>query len=371
MNILPLDVTTVGAGVNLSNLSEGLSVKLSDPVADFEYARNAVTLTFDLSVYEHVRLKFKAMEFGDEPHAPPPGLFGDEVNFDGVAVSTDGVGWYEIQALRSLRSDRYTVFDIDLDAALAALGLSYGSTVCLRFCQYDNNPAPMDGFSIQDIELTGDTLPPFLHLTMDDNAATPVVLDSAEGAHHQTFESPSGDPNTNAHSVPGMVETALAFAGPDYINMGSVANSLLVENHDFAISFWLKSEGAHGTTYDFLVGNRAYDESVGVYWYTYNGNLYCWIRSEVFSHLHKWSGGDDGEWHHYVTQRRGMRIEIWRDGILGTSDDEAANSASLVGGNFYIGKTASGGPSAGVIDDLCVYDRTLLDWEIEDMSQAD
>ncbi len=75
---------------------------MSDPVQDFEYARNAVTLTFDLSGFEHVRLSFKALEYGDEPHAPPPGPFGDDANFDGVAVSADGVNWYEIQDLRSL-----------------------------------------------------------------------------------------------------------------------------------------------------------------------------------------------------------------------------------------------------------------------------
>ena len=52
---------------------EGLSIQMSDPVKDFEYARNAVTLTFDLYGRGGVRLAFEAMEFGDEPHAPPPG----------------------------------------------------------------------------------------------------------------------------------------------------------------------------------------------------------------------------------------------------------------------------------------------------------
>ena len=64
---------------------------MSDPVKDLAYARNAATLAFDLSAYEHVRLTFEAKEFGDEPHAPPPGPFADDVAFDGVAISADGV----------------------------------------------------------------------------------------------------------------------------------------------------------------------------------------------------------------------------------------------------------------------------------------
>jgi len=83
--------------------TEGLSVQMSDPVRDLEYARNAVTLTFDLSGFEHVRLSFAALEYGDEPHAPKSeegiekgendGVFGPVADFDldGVAVSADGV----------------------------------------------------------------------------------------------------------------------------------------------------------------------------------------------------------------------------------------------------------------------------------------
>lgn len=66
-------------------------------------------------------------------------------DFDGVALSVDGVDWYEIQALRSLRSDRFTSFDLDLSGIAAGLGLQLGSAVRIRFCQYDNNPAPKDG----------------------------------------------------------------------------------------------------------------------------------------------------------------------------------------------------------------------------------
>ena len=73
-----------------------------------------------------------------------------------MAISADGVTWYEIQDLRNLRSDKFTAFDIDLDAAIAQWGLSYTSEFRIRFCQYDNNPAPMDGIFLHAIELTSE-----------------------------------------------------------------------------------------------------------------------------------------------------------------------------------------------------------------------
>ena len=174
MRIDPIQIEQSGPGIDLSNLPEGLSVKMSDPVKDFKYARNAVTLTYDLSAHVNVRLSFAAMEFGDEPHAPPPNPFGDDADFDGVAVSADGVAWYEVQDLRHLRSGRFTDYDIDLDAAIAALGLSYGSEFRIRFCQYDNNPAPMDGIFLHGIELTADL-------------RAPVFLAQPVGAPHFQF----------------------------------------------------------------------------------------------------------------------------------------------------------------------------------------
>ena len=77
------------------------------------------------------------------------------MDFDGVAISADGVTWYEIQDLRNLRSDKFTAFDINLNTVIASLGLSYTNEFRIRFCQYDNNPAPKDGIFLHRIELIG------------------------------------------------------------------------------------------------------------------------------------------------------------------------------------------------------------------------
>lgn len=167
-----------------------------------------------------------------------------------MAVSADGVVWDEIQDLWHLRSDRFMAYDIDLDAAVAALGISYGSEFRVCFCQYDNNLAPMDGIFLHKIELLGDLRPPILHLTTDDNAASPTVLDSAAGEHRQTFIDRGGNPNTNAHSVPRPNwTTALAFDGAgDRIDFGPTLLSEMVgAGRDFTLAFWYKTDRSPGT----------------------------------------------------------------------------------------------------------------------------
>ena len=223
MIIEPTTIDQEGPGVDLTNQPEGLTSQMSDPVADFEYARNGVVLTYDLRGAVGVRLRFSAMEFGDEPHYPKSELgivnsenvvgFGPVVdfNFDGVAMSVDGADWYEIQHLRGLRSDKFTAFDLDLDALVVGMGLSYSETFGIRFCQYDDIPAPKDGIFLQGIRLEGTLRPAILHLSMDDNAANPTVTDSAAGGNDQTFLDPSGNPNTEAHSVAGVVGDGAEF----------------------------------------------------------------------------------------------------------------------------------------------------------------
>ena len=118
------------------------------------YARNEVTLGLDLGGYTNVVLNFWAKQFGDEPDGPPPSPFIDGADFDGVAISQDGIAWYEVQGLRDLQLTN-TERIVDVDAAIAAHGLKYNSTFRVRFNQYDNYSIPSDGIAIDDIAITG------------------------------------------------------------------------------------------------------------------------------------------------------------------------------------------------------------------------
>ena len=49
MIIPPASIEQDGPGIELTNQADGVAIEMSDPVTDLAYARNAVTLTYDLS----------------------------------------------------------------------------------------------------------------------------------------------------------------------------------------------------------------------------------------------------------------------------------------------------------------------------------
>ena len=117
-------------------------------------SRNELTLGLDLGGYTNVVLKFWARSFGDEADGPPTRPFQVGADFDGVAISEDGVTWYEVQSLRDI-PPVYTEFTVDLDAAVAEFGLRYTSTFQIRFNHVDDFAVPFDGIALDDISVTG------------------------------------------------------------------------------------------------------------------------------------------------------------------------------------------------------------------------
>src|SRR5688572_14742411 len=64
------------------------------------YSRTELTLRINLAGATNVLLSFWAKYLNFEPHGPPPFPFYYGADFDGVAVSGDGITWYEVQSLR-------------------------------------------------------------------------------------------------------------------------------------------------------------------------------------------------------------------------------------------------------------------------------
>jgi hypothetical protein len=143
------------------------------------YERNQLTLGLNLAGYTNVVLSFWVKGFLDEPNGPPPTPFSTGADFDGVAISQDGVAWYEVQGLRNL-STSYVQYTVNLDAAVAAFGLAYNSTFRIRFNQYDNYPiqaSNSDGIGLDDIAVTG-SLPGALHHFNLTAVPTPQLVDA-------------------------------------------------------------------------------------------------------------------------------------------------------------------------------------------------
>jgi len=183
-----------------------------DSVVNTSYSRNELTLAIDLEGYQNVTLTVWAKSFNDEPHAPPSTTFLSHADFDGVAISEDGQLWFEVQDLRSfVLSNTYYQFTVDLDAAIAAHGLSYNSTFRIRFNQYDNYPiSGNDGIGIDDVSITGDGPDPTATPTATATATststeTPTV--TATETSTATPTAPTPTPTSTATETPTVTET--------------------------------------------------------------------------------------------------------------------------------------------------------------------
>jgi uncharacterized repeat protein (TIGR01451 family) len=143
------------ASVNPQNVPHSGNLHLTlDAVGGGVSARNEVTLGLDLGGYTNVVLQFWAKQFSDEPDGPPRTPFTDAADFDGVAISEDGVLWFEVQSLRGIPAS-YTNFTVNLDDAIRRFGLSYSGRFRVRINQYDNFQIPFDGLAIDDVSVTG------------------------------------------------------------------------------------------------------------------------------------------------------------------------------------------------------------------------
>ncbi|HUR56834.1 MAG TPA: M36 family metallopeptidase, partial [Opitutaceae bacterium] len=185
------------------------------------YARNEATLTLNLAGRTGVQLSFWAAQFGDEPEGPPPSPFPTTgADFDGVAISADGgVNWYEVQGLRTLGYNSYSQLTVNLDAAMAARGLSYSSNFKIRFNQYDNFSLGTDGIGIDDILITAVPLGSPITLTAPaqgteggPNLVGTITL-PAPAASNVTFNLTS-----NAPAKLTLPATAVVLAGQTTVN---------------------------------------------------------------------------------------------------------------------------------------------------------
>lgn len=158
---------STGAGrirVISSNAPHGGSHHLAmDSATNSVYSRNKAVLMLDLEAASHVVLAFFHKEFYDEDHTLPPSFWGS-ANGDAVAISADGNNWFKVQGLTSVEgiTSAWRRFEVDLDAAVASAGISYGSRFFILFQQYDNYQLGTDGFAFDDIEVyeQDGTLPP-------------------------------------------------------------------------------------------------------------------------------------------------------------------------------------------------------------------
>ncbi len=131
-----------------------------DSGASSTFAMNELTLAINLEGASNVLLRYDWVSLGDENHSLPASWTGSEEG-DGVAVSEDGVEWHLIANLTNGSSTHQTV-TLDLDQLVADAGLTYNNTFRIRFQQYDNNPADVDGIGLDNISVLQGTDDPII-----------------------------------------------------------------------------------------------------------------------------------------------------------------------------------------------------------------
>lgn len=249
-----------------------------DSSVDGSNARNEATLTLDLSGREDVELSFWMKEVGDEDHAPPASSFVGGADFDGVAISADGINWHEVQGLRTADgiSGLYQEFKVDLSAAAAARGLALGAAFKIRFNHFDNFTYGTDGFAFDDIRVTANANPepePVLTLLNED------------------FESGVFGPHwriTGTQNHRTEITSAQSPRGGQHLLMDAHVNGVLSRNEatltvdlggmqDVMLKFWMKelADEDHGPPALPFVDGADFDgvaiSANGVDWYEVQG----------------------------------------------------------------------------------------------------
>ncbi len=249
-----------------------------DSSLDLSDARNEATLTLDLRGREDVELSFWMKEVGDEDHAPPASSFVGGADFDGVAISADGVNWHEVQGLRTADgiSGIYQEFKVDLSAAAAARGLTLGAAFKIRFNHFDNYTYGTDGFAFDDIRVMANAK----------SEPEPVLTLLSED-----FESGFFGPHwriTGTQNHRTEITSAQSPRGGQHLLMDAHANGVLSRNEatltvglagmqDVMLKFWMKelADEDHGPPALPFVQGADFDgvaiSANGVDWYEVQG----------------------------------------------------------------------------------------------------
>ncbi|MDF1799080.1 MAG: hypothetical protein P1V81_07890 [Planctomycetota bacterium] len=113
-------------------------------------------LQVDLSGSSSVLLEFGVRDFGDEYETSTDRWLGPGAkHYDGVFLSDDGgVTWAEALALDDAATGgNYQKHTLDLDALVAAAGMTYNANFLIRFSWQGDHAIPGDGFAFDDIGL--------------------------------------------------------------------------------------------------------------------------------------------------------------------------------------------------------------------------
>ncbi|MEQ1749043.1 MAG: S8 family serine peptidase [Prosthecobacter sp.] len=128
------------------------ALRMDDKIAGSLFSLNEAILHANLTGKVGMYLTFKYRHSNDEPHILPD-TFTGHANGDGVSISADGITWHTVDQL--LNADgNFTTRVLNLDAAVAAAGITYNADFQIKFQQYDDCSWLTDGAEFDDVMLS-------------------------------------------------------------------------------------------------------------------------------------------------------------------------------------------------------------------------
>ena len=185
-------------------------------------------------------------------------------------------------------------------------------------------------------------------------------LDETSGT---TFADASGSNQgtcTNCPTpTPGLKDGAQHFDGDDYITIQNLAEGFT----DYSISLWFRAESLGG----FLFAN---DEVTN--WYTSAAtNRWDTRMTHTMDRDAQLFNNDPAlnTWYHYVFVRDGVNDYkiVYRDTAVLVSKTPTFHGPGIQreGPSKFIGESGDGNPFEGIIDNFMIYDRVLIEQEIQ------
>lgn len=198
-----------------------------------------------------------------------------------------------------------------------------------------------------------------LHLSMNDNLATPEVKDISSFGHNGEFTDTTGSPNTEDHSVDGQVASALQFDGVDDLVVIDNTSTLDLGYSNFSFAFWEKRDSL-GTYVILAKDTFDFQSPAGQYrWILDTENNKFNFRFDGTTLSSNTEVNDLG-WHFVVFVRRGNNSEWYIDGT-----GEATASSFISATSFSNDKQLMiGGQAAtlfyhGRLDNIFMYKQAL------------
>ncbi|MES2597147.1 MAG: S8 family serine peptidase [Verrucomicrobiota bacterium] len=128
------------------------ALRMDDKVAGSLFSLNEAILHANLTGKTGLYLTFKHRQSNDEAHILPD-TFTGHADGDGVSISEDGTNWHTVDQLLNADGNFNTRL-VNLDAAVAAAGISYNADFQIKFQQYDDCSWGTDGVEFDDVMLT-------------------------------------------------------------------------------------------------------------------------------------------------------------------------------------------------------------------------